>query len=145
MEPNEAPMQDDNIKSEPIAPKTQGGVPPFPESKQSIDKLGLEEIVHIANRVGLDYVEAKKKAEWLELMRATVRARIMLRLDDGTLTEVKLKRLGETDPEYIDHLEEYTQAKAESERLRVRYESYKNLFDAKRSLLSYQKAEMKLI
>jgi len=111
----------------------------------SADKLGLEEIVHISNKVGLDYVEAKKQAEYFELMKPSIKARIMLRIDDGEMTEAKLKRLTETDPEYIEFLEKLLDARRDCERLKVRYESYKNLFDAKRSLLSYQKAEMKLL
>jgi hypothetical protein len=107
--------------------------------------MGLEEIVHLANRIGLEYVEAKKKAEHLELLRPTVRARIMLRFDDGKISEARLRRLGETDPEYTQFLEDYNQAWAEAERLKIRYDSYKNLFEARRSLLSYQKAEMKLL
>lgn len=113
--------------------------------KKSWDKLGLEEIVHIANKVGLDYVEAKKNAEHLELMKAPTRAKIALRLDDGKMSENRLRRLTETDPEYIEFLEKLTLARRECDRLKVRYESYKNLFDARRSLLSFQKEEMKLL
>lgn len=109
------------------------------------DKLGLEDIVHLANKVGLEYVSARKEAERLELLKNTVRARISIRLDDGEVTEAKLRRLMETDPEYTTFLDQLVTARAEAEKLRVRYESYKNLFDARRSLLSYQKAEMKLV
>lgn len=111
---------------------------------QSWDKLGLEEIVRITNKVGLEYVNAKKEAEYYTLLKNTVRARVMLRLDDGTMSEAKLLRLTETDMEYVDFLEKLTIARRESDRLKVRYESYKNLFEARRSVLSYQKAEMKL-
>lgn len=111
----------------------------------SWDKLGLEEIVRITNKVGLDYVNAKKEAESYALLKNTVKARIMLRLDDGTLTEAKLMRLTETDAEYVEFLEKMMEARRESDRLKVRYESYKNLFEARRSVLSYQKAELKLL
>lgn len=121
--------------------RSEPGLPPV----ASTDKLGLEDIVHLANRIGLEYAGAKRDAERLDLLKATVRARVTLRLDDGSLTETKLKRLTETDPEYVDFLEKLAHAKGESDRLRIRYESYKNLFEARRSLLSYQKAEMKLI
>lgn len=107
--------------------------------------LGLEEIVHLAHKIGLEYAAAKTEAERLELMKPTVRARVALRLDDGTLTEVKLRRLADTDEEYVEFLEKLSRARCECDRLRIRYESYKNLFEAKRSLLSYQKAEMKLL
>ena len=109
------------------------------------DRLGLEEIVHLANKVGLEYANAKKEADRLELLKPTVRARIMIRLDDGNMSETRLRRLTETDSEYVEFLEKMSETRGEAERLRVRYESYKNLFEAKRSLLSYHKAEMKLV
>lgn len=115
------------------------------DSTPPADKLGLEEIVHVANRIGLEYANAKRDAERLELLKPTVRARIAIRLDDASISEAKLRRLTETDPEYIEFIEKLVVAKGESDKLRIRYESYKNLFEAKRSLLSYQKAEMKLI
>lgn len=113
--------------------------------EKSWDKLGLEEIVHIANKVGLAYVDAKKIAEHMELMKSIVRAQIALRIDDDKMSEAKLKRLTETDPEYLSFLEKLLEARRESDRLKVRYDSYKNLFDARRSLLSFQKEEMKLL
>jgi hypothetical protein len=109
------------------------------------DRLGLEEIVHLANKIGLEYVRLKLEAEKLELLRPVIKAKIALRIDDGTMSEVKLRRLTDSDQEYADFIEKFTAVKAESERLRIRYESYKNLFEARRSLLSYQKAEMKLL
>ncbi len=120
-----------------------------PDSKgvdtSSADKLGLEEIVHLANKIGLEFAAAKRDAERLELLKPTVRARVMIRLDDGSMAEAKLRRITEVDSEYVAHLEQLSAARGEAEKLRVRYESYKNLFEARRSLLSYQKAEMKLI
>jgi hypothetical protein len=117
----------------------------MPGHAVTADRLGLEEIVHLTNKIGMEFVDAKKDAELLELLKPTVRARIMLRYDDGSMSEVKLKRITETDEEYIECLTKLAEAKAKSEKLKIRYESYKNLFEAKRSLLSYQKAEMKLI
>lgn len=115
------------------------------QESKTTDKLGLEEIVKLANKVGLEYVEAKKKAEYLELMKSPTKARIAIRHDDGKCNESKLKRITESDPEYIEFLEKLSEARRDADRLRVRYESYKNLFDARRSLLSYQKEEMKLV
>ena len=43
------------------------------------------------------YVEAKKRAEHLELLKPTVRAKVALRLDTGDISEAKLKRLTEAD------------------------------------------------
>lgn len=118
---------------------------PEKPSDKMVTKLSLEEIVHVTNKIGLEYVDAKKEAERHELLKPTVKAKLMVSLDDGQMTETKLKRLAESDDEYIAYLEKLSELKQNSERLRVRYESYKNLFEAKRSLLSYQKAEMKLI
>lgn len=110
------------------------------------DKVGLEEIVQLANKAGLEYVEAKREAERLELLKPSIRAKIMIKLDTtGKTSEVKLRRLTETSDEYIEFLENLSEKKAQSERLRIKYESYKNLFEARRSMLSYQKAEMKLL
>ena len=109
------------------------------------DPMRLEEIVRRANEIGLQCVEAKKQAERLEYMKATIRAQAMERHEDGHLSEAKIRRLAETDPIYIAFLEELVAARAAYEKLRIRYESYKNLFEARRSLLSYQKAEMRLL
>lgn len=111
----------------------------------SSEKLGLEEIVFIANKIGLEFVAAKKEADRLDLLKNTIRSQTMMRLDDGTMTESKLRRLCETDSEYIAFLERMSEARSEAEKLRIRYDSYRNLFEARRSLLSYQKAEMKII
>lgn len=118
-------------------------------SGQPKNQLGLEEIVRITNKVGLEYVEAKKRAEHLSLLRASTRAKIMIRLESEfsgeRISEARLTRLAESDTEYVAYLECLAEAKRDADRLRVRYESYKNLFDARRSMLSYQKAEMALL
>ena len=52
-----------------------------------MDKLGLEEIVHISKgRFGLCY--CKEKAEHLELSKPTTRARVALRLDNGEISKL---------------------------------------------------------
>lgn len=108
------------------------------------EKLNLEEIVHLANKAGLEYAEAKKVSERLELLKATERSRAMERHDDGKRSEARIRRMAETDEQYVLFLEKLSQARGESEKLKIRYESFKNLFEARRSVLSYQKAEMKL-
>ncbi|MFK7825515.1 MAG: hypothetical protein AB8G05_15300 [Oligoflexales bacterium] len=119
--------------------------PPLNDQKRQIDHMSLEEIVHLANKVGMEYCDAKRKSERLELLKPTQRAKAMEKYDDGKRSEAKIKRLAEVDQEYIRSLEELSEAKSASEKLRLRYESFKNLFEARRSMLSYQKAEMKLL
>lgn len=112
--------------------------------------LSLEEIIQLANKIGLEYVDKRREAERLELLRTTVRARIMNRLEaeaggEGSIPESRLKRLAEADLEYFQVLEQIAQLRAESEKLRIRYESYRNLFDAKRTMISYKKTELKTL
>ena len=116
-----------------------------PLENNAADRLSLEDIVHLANKIGLEFVNAKKEVEKLELGKNTLRSQLITNLDDGTLSETKLKRLAEIDSSYLEHMDRLINARAEYERLRIRYDSYKNLFDARRSLLSFQKAEMKLV
>ena len=108
-------------------------------------KLDLEDVVQLASRIGQEYARAKQISDRLELLKPTVRAKISIRHDVGDMTEAKLKRLTENDAEYVEFIEELATAKGNSEKLRIRYESYRNLFEAKRSMLSYKKAEMSIL
>ena len=114
-------------------------------TQEQASELSLEELVHIANKVGMELVEAKKACDRYELMKPIIRARIMQRLDDGETSETKLRRLMESDAEYVAFIDKLIEARAWLEKVRIRYESYKNLFEARRSMLSYRKAEMRLL
>ena len=110
--------------------------------------LSLEDIIVRANRIGVEYVEKRREAERLELLRPSVRAQVMNRIESSSserLSENRLRRLAEADAEYLDHIERLAEARAETEKLRVRYESYRNLFDARRTLISYRKAELRAL
>lgn len=112
-----------------------------------IKELGLEEIIQLANKIGLEYVDKRKEAEKLELLRTSIRAKIMNRIELSStkIPEARLKRLAEADAEYICLLEKIVTARAETEKLRIRYESYKSLFDARRTMISYKKVELKTL
>ena len=110
----------------------------------ALEALTLEEIVSLTNKVGLEFVAARKEADRYDLLKSSKRSCLMEKYDDGKKTETKIKRLAESDPEYIKFVEQYVEAKFVAEQLRIRYESYKNLFEARRSSLGYQKAEMNL-
>lgn len=117
---------------------------------QSQRDLSLEEIIQLANKIGLEYADKRRDAERLELLRTTVRARIMNRIEsesgsEASIPEGRLKRLAEADSEYVELLEQIALTRAESEKLRIRYESYRNLFDAKRTMISYKKTELKTL
>ena len=112
-----------------------------------IKEMGLEEIIQLANKIGLEYVEKRKEAERLELLRTSIRAKIMNRIEltGEKIPEARLKRLAEADMEYIELLEKIVNSRAETEKLRIRYESYKSLFDARRTRISYKKIELKTL
>ena len=110
-----------------------------------VKKLTLEDIVHLTNKMGIAYASAKKVSDKLDLLKASARARAMEKYDDGERTETKIRRLAEIDSDYIKYLSQLADAKSECEILRIRYESYKNLFEARRSMLSYKKAEMQYL
>ena len=112
---------------------------------EKLSNLSLEEIVYHTHKVGLEYATAKQRSDRLDLLKATYRAKAMERYDDGKRPETKIRRLAEVDEQYVEFLTKFSELKSETERLRIRYESYKNLFEARRSSLSYQKAEMKLL
>ena len=109
--------------------------------------MGLEEIIQLANKIGLEYVDKRKEAERLELLRTSIRAKIMNRIEltAEKIPEARLKRLAEADMEYIELLEKIVTSRAETEKLRIRYESYKSLFDARRTMISYKKIELKTL
>lgn len=112
-----------------------------------IKEMGLEEIIQLANKIGLEYVAKRKEAERFELLRTSIRAKIMNRIESHSekIPEARLKRLAEADSEYIDLLEKIVTAREETEKLRIRYESYKSLFDARRTMISYKKIELKTL
>ena len=114
-------------------------------TEQKTDAMTLEDLVKLANKVGMELVEAKKTSDRYELLKASVRSKVMQRLDDGKLSESKLRRLMEMDEEYTSYLQKLLDARSYTDRIRIRYESYKNLFEARRSMLSYRKAEMHLL
>lgn len=112
-------------------------------------EMPLEDIISMANRIGLEYVDRRREAERLELLRTSVRSQLMNRIEEESteksIPEARLKRLAEANPEYLELLERIAQTRAESEKLRIRYDSYRNLFEARRTLISYKKTELKTL
>jgi hypothetical protein len=115
-------------------------------------ELSLEEIIQLANRIGLEYVDKRKEAERLELLRTSIRARIMNEIESANeaegakaIAEARLKRLAEAHPEYMELLDRIASSRAESEKLRIRYDSYRNLFEARRTMISFKKTELKTL
>jgi len=115
-------------------------------SRGNNTELSLEQIINLANRIGLEYADRRREAERLELLRTSLRAQIMNRLEAESperIPEARLKRLAEAHPEYLQLLENIAEKRADTEKLRVRYDSYRNLFEARRTQISYKKAELR--
>jgi len=109
------------------------------------EKLDLGEIVKLSHKIGLEFVEAKAALDEKELLKPCFKAQVAIKYDVDGNSETKIRRLTEADDDYIAYLKTLSSLKLDSEKLRVRYESYKNLFEARRSLMSYQKAEMQIL
>jgi hypothetical protein len=109
------------------------------------EKLDLGEIVKLSHKIGLEFVEAKAALDEKELLKPSYKAQVALKYDVDGHSETKIRRLTEADGDYITYLKDLSALKLDCEKLRVRYESYKNLFEARRSLMSYQKAEMQIL
>jgi len=108
----------------------------------------LEDIIHMANQLGLEYVEKRREAERAELLRTSIRSQIMIRLEenkDEKFSEAKLKRLAEADVEYCAFLESIATLRSDAEKARIRYESYRDLFDARKTMLYYKQVELKTL
>jgi hypothetical protein len=119
-----------------------------PTNVKETKELSLEEIVQLAHKIGMEYVEKRREAELLELLRSSKRAQIMNDLEASggsqkSFSETKLKRLAEAHPDYLALIHKIVDTRALADKLRIRYESYKSLFDAKRTMISLKKTEMR--
>ena len=111
-------------------------------------ELSLEEIIHISNKLGLEHAEKRREAELLELLRSSKRAQIMNQIESDnpnnkSFSEAKLKRLAEAHPDYLQLLEQIVESRSKAEKVKIRYDSYRNLFEAKRTMISLKKTEMR--
>jgi hypothetical protein len=111
-------------------------------------QFDLQEVVRQMHAAGLKYAKSKALLERLELTRSSVKARLMQKIlqtaGDGKISETRLLHQAEATPEYWSHLEQIAKAREDFEIHRIVYESLRALFDAKRSEMSYAKAEMNL-
>jgi hypothetical protein len=111
--------------------------------------VSLEEIAHLIHEAGMIYAQAKARFEKLDLFRPSVKAIAMQNAlnaaPDTKISETRLTHQAEASKEYRAHLEVLAEAQIAFEVARIHYESLRNLFEAKRSQLSYLKAEMALV
>lgn len=98
----------------------------------------FERLVKDINSAGLEWVEAKLKADQLEADQKPFLSSIKNNIERGrnqgeTFSETKIERLALGSKEYRDYVVRVCSAVAESLRKKVRYESLQALFEAKRS------------
>lgn len=109
----------------------------------------LETLSYEIEKKGKIWIEAKQIAERYEELKKTILAEIQNNTESYNtgkeLSESKLKRLAEGSDMYKAHIEEMCAAKKNASVAYIEYEALKNLFEAKRSDQSFEKAKLQLI
>ena len=105
----------------------------------------LENLVKQINEAGLAMVEAQLKASQLADDEKNFLATLMSDLEkaiDEKTSETKLERMARGSSEFRDYVRGRVLAQGEAQRLRVRYQSYQSLFEAKRSELALEREKI---
>ena len=102
----------------------------------------FERLVKQINDAGMEWVEAKLKADQLEADQKPFLSAIKNSIDDGDTSEAKLDRLALGSKEYRAYAASVCTAQAEMLRKKVRYESFQSLFEAKRSQGALERAKI---
>lgn len=108
----------------------------------------LEQVVVEAETKGKEWVSAKQVAKRLEELKKYKLSKVMNefeiseKVNGGKVSETKLKRLAEGSKDYKDHVEEWVIADKEANKLRIEYDALINFYEAKRSMLSLEKAKV---
>jgi hypothetical protein len=110
------------------------------------DSSNLERLVVEIQVAGQEWIEAKLKSDQLDDGEKNYLAALMNSLDDamkGTkISESKLERLARGSPEFGNYVIGKVTAIAETGRKKVRYEALQNLWEAKRSELSFERVKI---
>jgi hypothetical protein len=105
----------------------------------------LERFVVEYERAGIEWCEAKLKADLLDEDAKPFLDSLKNALDDGETSEAKLSRLAQGSREYRDFIRGMVLAKADMLKKRVRYDGLQMLFEARRSNLSFEKEKFRFL
>lgn len=108
----------------------------------------LEKFVTEYQNAGIAWVEAKLLCDQLEADEKNYLAALMNAIDHAEtekVSESKLERLARGGKEFREYCRSVATARAEMLRKRVRYDGLEKLFEAKRSKLSFEKEQLKIL
>lgn len=91
---------------------------------------------------GVAWVEAHLKASQLEEDQKPFLASIANEMDQGEFSEAKLERLAKGSAPYRDYIAGMCAARADALRKKVKYESWQNLFEARRTLAATERVKI---
>ena len=109
----------------------------------------LESLAYEIEKKGKAWIEAKQVSERYDELKKIVLAEIQNNLEltntGKELSEARLKRTAEGSDKYRTHIVDMCEVKKNASVAYIEYEALKNLFEAKRSDQSFEKAKMQLI
>lgn len=112
----------------------------------------LEVLADRIEAAGKLWVEYKQVAARMEELKKTLKAQLSNRIEadyeakkEKAPSEAKLDRLARGSDEYIAHVELMIENQQVAHIQFIEYEALKNLYEAKRSDMSFEKAKMGLI
>jgi len=108
--------------------------------------INLESLVIEIQQAGQEWIEAKLRSDQLEDGEKNFLAALINSLDDAMkgqkVSETKLERLARGSADFREYVTGKCCAIAETARKRVRYESLRDLFEARRSEFAFERAKL---
>lgn len=93
---------------------------------------------------GSDWADKNAAADLLEETRKTLRSQISMKYLPDVGSVAKAEMLAESTQEYIDHIKSMVEARKNSNRARVQYDTDKAFVDLVRSAESSRRQEMQI-
>ena len=112
----------------------------------------LEALSHKIEKKGKDWNKAKQLSERCDELRKTILSEEMNKLDasyvakgEKSPSEAKLERLARDSKGYRAHIEQIVTTRKISNDGYMEYEALKNLYDATRSMIAFERAKIGMI
>lgn len=103
----------------------------------------FKDVVEQLESVGNEYASAKSTSWKMQELVSSVRASIQNKLEGIPISKSEI--MAKSNRDYLDHLDQTSQAIEKELRLKAKYEMLKSKFEAYRSLCSLEKSTMKEI
>lgn len=105
----------------------------------------LEKLVTEIEEAGIYYVELRaiaRRYEELKKIKLAQLKRDHAKRNDGRISHVQLESKAYADPDYKKFILDLVRTEKESEKAKVRYEACKNLFDAMRTNIAFEREKL---